>query len=70
MTQGFYKYENGILSYGPNFVLSLEYELRAESKDEYTYPVDGWHWFNTIEDAYSFFNIPIPENNQGEGDYQ
>jgi hypothetical protein len=61
MSAGFYKYESEILSYGANYVLCNEYELRTESKDDHTYPVDGWYWFDTIEDAYSFFNIPLPE---------
>lgn len=66
MSQGFYKYESGNLLYGPNFVLSKNFELRAESKDDFVYPIDGWYWFNTIEGACAFFNISIPENNQGE----
>lgn len=66
MTAGFYKYESDILSYGPNFVLNADYELRAESKNEYTYPIDGWYWFNSIEEAYLFFNIPSPDNNKEE----
>jgi hypothetical protein len=61
MTSGFYKYESDAVSYGPNFVLDPNFELRAESKDEHTYPVDGWYWFDTMEDAYAFFNIPMPE---------
>ena len=61
MSSGFYKYESEAVAYGANYVLCKEYELRAESKDEHTYPVDGWYWFDTIEDAYSFFNIPLPE---------
>ena len=67
MSSGFYKYESEILSYGPNFVLDLNYELRKESKDDHTYPVDGWYWFNSIEEAYAFFNILNPESNQEEG---
>ena len=66
MTAGFYKYESNNLLYGPNFVLDLHYELRKESKDEHTYPVDGWYWFDSIEDACLFFNIPLPDN-QEEG---
>lgn len=66
MTAGFYKYESDILYYGPHFVLNLDYELRAESKDEHTYPVDGWYWFDSIQDACLFFNIPLPDN-QEEG---
>jgi hypothetical protein len=61
MTSGFYKYESNAVSYGPNYVLYKDFELRKESKDEHTYPVDGWYWFDTMEDAYSFFNIPLPE---------
>ena len=66
MTSGFYKYESEILSYGPNFVFNEDFELRAESKDEHAYPVDGWYWFSSVEDAYAFFNILVPENNQEE----
>jgi hypothetical protein len=67
MSSGFYKYESEILSYGPNFVLDLNFELRKESKDDHTYPVDGWYWFDSIEEAYTFFNILNPESNQEEG---
>ena len=61
MTSGFYKYESDAVAYGPNFVLSNNFELRSESKDEHTYPIDGWYWFDTMEDAYLFFNIPLPK---------
>ena len=61
MTSGFYKYESETLMYGPNFVLDKNFELMIESKDDHAYPVDGWYWFDTMEDAYLFFNIPLPE---------
>ena len=61
MTSGFYKYESDAVAYGPNYVLYKDFELRKESKDEHTYPVDGWYWFDTMEEAYLFFNIPLPE---------
>lgn len=61
MISGFYKYESDNLLYGPSFVISKDFELRAESKDEHTYPIDGWYWFDSIEDACLFFNIPLPE---------
>ena len=53
----FYKYDNELLLEAPNFVLNAEYELRAETKDTYTYPVDGWSWFDTLEEAKAFFGI-------------
>jgi hypothetical protein len=55
-TNGFYKLD-GELLYAPNFVLNANYELRKETKDEHTYPVDGWYWFDTEEEARLFFNI-------------
>lgn len=59
-TSGFYKLDGEIL-YGPNFVLNSSYELRRENKDLYNYPVDGWYWFNSQEEAQAFFN-PEPDN--------
>lgn len=49
-TSGFYKLD-GLLLYGPNFVLNKDYELRKETKDEHQYPVDGWYWFDSEEEA-------------------
>ena len=56
-TSGFYKFD-GSLIYGPNFVLNKDYELRRETKNEHTYPTDGWYWFDTNLEAKQFFNIP------------
>lgn len=59
-TSGFYKYESENLMYGQNYVLNANYELRTETKDEHTYPTDGWYWFDSIEEARLLFNIPEP----------
>ena len=65
MTSGFYKYESEILLHAPNFVFDAEFTLLREEVEEYksldVLPIDGWHWFDTIEDACLFFNIPLPE---------
>ncbi len=50
-TSGFYKDENGELIYGPNFVLNKNYELRKETHEQHTYPVDGWYWFDSETEA-------------------
>ncbi len=50
-TSGFYKLDEGQLLYGPNFVSNANFELLREIKDEYTYPVDGWHWFDSESEA-------------------
>ena len=57
---GFYKLDGEIVLHGPNFVINAEYELRAETKDDHTYPTDGWYWFDTDEEAYTFFEVPMP----------
>jgi len=60
-TSGFYKLNNEELLYGPNFVLGPygAYELRKETKDAHTYPVDGWYWFDSEIEARTFFGLPI-----------
>lgn len=61
ITNGFYKKENDQLIYGPNFVLNMNYELRSETHDQHTYPVDGWYWFDSDVEAYAFFGVSQPE---------
>lgn len=50
-TSGFYKNDNGTLLFGPNFVLNANYELRRETQDQHNFPIDGWFWFNSEEEA-------------------
>lgn len=55
-TSGFYKMEDGgNLLYGPNFVENKDYQLYRESHAQQTYPVDGWYWFDSEEQAKDFF---------------
>lgn len=56
-TSGFYKYQDNQLFYGPNFVYGPTFELLKGLKDTYTYPVDGWYYFDTEAEAKTFFNI-------------
>ena len=50
-TSGFYKNDNGTILFGPNFVLNANYELRRETHDQHNYPIDGWFWFDTEQEA-------------------
>lgn len=61
-TSGFYKLDGDLL-YGPNYVLNAAYELRRETQEQHTYPVDGWYWFDGEEAARGFFGLPMPEVN-------
>jgi len=55
----FYKLlEDGTVSYG-QFVQSVDYELISDFHNDYTYPIDGWYWFDNVTDAESYFGIAI-----------
>lgn len=56
-TSGFYKLDDGQLLFGPNGVMGPTYDLSRETKDEHTYPVEGWHWFESEEAAKEFFGL-------------
>lgn len=56
-TSGFYKNDNGSLLHGPNYVLNAAYELRRENLATLTLPVDGWHWFDSEQEARASLNI-------------
>lgn len=57
MTEGFYKYMDEQLLYGPNYVEGNGFLLLRQEKDQYAYPVDGWYWFESEEDAKVFFDL-------------
>ena len=56
-TSGFYKLDGGLL-FAPNAVYNMDYTLLRELHDSYTYPTDGWYWFNTETDVREFFGLP------------
>lgn len=55
----FVKNDNGSLIVGDNFVYAPTFTLTKETKDEFTYPIDGWYWFDNIDEAYTFFGISL-----------
>lgn len=64
-TSGFYKLiETDQILYAPNYVYGVGVELLRGAKDSYSYPVDGWYWFNSQQLAEDFFgeefNPPTP----------
>lgn len=66
-TSGFYLVENNNLLYAQNFIKNSSFEINRNEKDSYTYPINGWYWFDSEEDARIFFNLPIintDESNQ------
>lgn len=48
----FYKNDNDNLLFAPNTVYNKDYTLEPAQHATYTYPTDGWYWFNTENEAY------------------
>ena len=59
MEKGFYKNEDGVLLFAPNFVESKYFQLYIEDKDKYTYPVYGWYYFETLEEAEHTLGVKL-----------
>ena len=60
MNEGFYKNEDGDVLFAPNFVEAPDFEIYKENKDTYEYPVHGWIWFDSEDDAYASFGLEKP----------
>lgn len=56
-TSGFYKANGDKLSFAPNAVRAPTYDLFRADKDTYTYPVEGWSWFDSEDEAKAFFGV-------------
>jgi hypothetical protein len=54
---GFYKNDNGILLEALSAIYNKNYELLIEDKDTYTYPIDGWKYFDTRDLALTEYGI-------------
>lgn len=54
----FYKRENEEIQVAPTFVSGPGFVLNVENKNEYKYPVEGWYWFETLDEAMRFFSTP------------
>lgn len=52
---GFYKLLNDELLYAEEYVLEMVndqvHKLIASNKDQYTYPSNGWNWFDSADEA-------------------
>jgi hypothetical protein len=52
----FYIYNDGFLQSSLS-VDGTNIHLVVIDKDTYQYPIQGWYWFDTLEEAKTFFNI-------------
>ena len=51
----FYKKEENEILNGGDTVSTPSVILTAGAKDEFTYPQDGWYWFDTFDEALAYF---------------
>lgn len=59
---GFYAWEDNTLKYATNFVQFPDgTTLQRSEKDTYSYPIKGYYWFNTRQEALNFFQKPDPD---------
>lgn len=52
---GFYKYIDGKVVYAKTAIYGKNYHLDYWDQGAYEYPVDGWYWFDSGEEALAFF---------------
>ena len=58
-TSGFYKRDpGGELLCSRRFVLNADYHLKREEYTANTYPIDGWSWYNSEEEARVALGYP------------
>jgi len=63
MENGFYALIDDQLDFGQVVSFVDNTILVLELKDTYSYPVQGWYYFDTELEAKIFFNLPLEEAN-------
>lgn len=51
----FYKIDGETLHVADDYLTGPSFELSAANHLQFTYPVDGWYWFDTLKQAVTFF---------------
>ena len=63
MENGFYTVVDDQLDFGQMVSFADGTVIVLELKDTYTYPIEGWYYFDTEVEAKIFFNLPLEEAN-------
>ena len=66
MEAGFYRYDDDNILYGSDNIFGAGYMLLAEFKDTYNYPVEGWYWFDTPQEASTKLGFSYASLLEGE----
>ena len=70
--KGFYKLEPSnkgrpVLIHG-RYLINKNYTLHISQKDTYTYPVDGWTYYDSFDEAATAFNLTDTQKEQFKKD--
>lgn len=61
MSAGFYKIIGDAISYASSKIITTQGTYLVSEHDQYDYPVSGWHYFESVEDAEVYFNATVSE---------
>ena len=64
--EGFYKYENGTLAFASIGIYKPNMTYLVSQHTTYTYPIDGWYYCSSFNNAPEFFGLELKE----DGDLQ
>lgn len=64
MENGFYKYENGVLSFAEIGIYTPAMTYLVSQHNNYTYPIDGWYYCNSFQGALDFFGLEVRESGE------
>lgn len=60
-TAGFYNWTGEEMQFSPTSVYFPDgTALVADIRDEFTYPHNGWSWYDSAEEAYAAAGVPMP----------
>ena len=54
---GFYKKDGENLVCAPDAVHTPTVTLKSIDKDIYAYPVEGWYWFDALDEVITYFSL-------------
>lgn len=60
-TSGFYN--KGFMLRAGQFVFGPDFTLLRADQATYDYPVEGWYWFDSAEEAAAAFDVPVEDIN-------
>jgi hypothetical protein len=55
----FYKTDTGDLSQSNQIFFPDGTFILSDLHEQYTYPIDGWYWFDSEQQAREFFGLPL-----------